>query len=165
MAHQLSGHLWNAAILALSVAIAVAAERLTSSPQPAIAGGTRGAGLAGTDISDLVAPIGFDSMVPAFRMPVRIDPFGAGTRVGESAVAYMPGSRTVRTSSANGGGRVLTAILVSDDRRVAVIDDAAVSVGDVLPDGARVSAIQPSKVFVVDSKGRFQTLTLTNRGQ
>lgn len=60
---------------------------------------------------------------------------------------------------------MLTAILVSDDRRVAVIDDAAVSVGDVLPDGARVSAIQPSKVFVVDSKGRFHTLTLTNRGQ
>ena len=60
---------------------------------------------------------------------------------------------------------MLTAILVSDDRRVAVIDDAAVSVGDVLPDGARVSAIQPSKVFVVDNKGRFHTLTLTNRGQ
>src|SRR5688572_14353544 len=95
MAHQLSGHLWNAAILALSVAIAVAAERLTVAPQPAIAGGTR-AGLAGPDISDLVAPLGFDSMVPAFRMPVRIDPFEAGTRVAESAVAYMPGSRTVR---------------------------------------------------------------------
>lgn len=142
----------------------MAAERLTSAPQLAITGGTRAAGLAGPDISDLVAPLGFDSMVPAFRMPVRIDPFEAGTRVAESAVAYMPGSRTVRTSSA-GGGRVLTAILVSDERRVAVIDDAAVSVGDVLPDGARVSAIQPSKVFVVDSKGRFHTLTLTNREQ
>jgi hypothetical protein len=54
---------------------------------------------------------------------------------------------------------------VSDDRQVAVIDDEAVRVGDVLPDGARVSAIQPNKVFVVDSKGRWQTLTLTNRGQ
>jgi len=146
------------------VAIAVAAERLATEPRGPNVGAAGAAGMTGTDISGFVAPIGFDSMVPPFRMPVRIDPFESGTRSGEFAVAYSTGPRTVRTSSAN-GGHVLTAILVSDDRRVAVIDDAAVSVGDVLPDGARVSAIQPSKVFVVDSKGRFHTLTLTNRGQ
>jgi hypothetical protein len=164
MAHQPSGHLWNAAILALSVAIAVAAERLAREPRGPNAGAAGAAGLTGTDISGFVAPLGFDSMVPPFRMPVRIDPLESGTRSSEFAVAYATGPRTVGTSSAN-AGHVLTAILVSDDRRVAVIDEAAVSVGDVLSDGARVSAIQPSKVFVVDTKGRFHTLTLTNREQ
>lgn len=142
----------------------MAAERLATGPRDPSSGAAAAAGLTGSDISGFVAPIDFDSMVPPFRMPVRIDPFGSGARSSESAVAYLAGPRTVRTSPAI-GGHVLTAILVSDDRRVAVIDDAAVSVGDVLPDGARVSAIQPSKVFVVDSKGRFHTLTLTNRGQ
>ena len=146
------------------MAIAVAAERLTREPRGPNAGAAGAAGLTGTDISGFVAPLGFDSMVPPFRMPVRIDPLESGTRSNELAVAYPTGPRTVRTSSES-GGHVLTAILVSDDRRVAVIDEAAVSVGDVLSDGARVSAIQPSKVFVVDSKGRFHTLTLTNRGQ
>jgi hypothetical protein len=144
------------------VAIAVAAERLTASPTGAIAPAATG---AGTDISGFVAPLGFDSMVAPFRIPIRIDPFGAAASTEEPDVAYVPGTRTVRTSSDDAAGRVLTAILVADDRRVAVIDDEAVKVGDVLPDGARVSAIQPTKVFLVDSKGRFHTLTLTIRGQ
>jgi hypothetical protein len=161
MAQPLSGHLWNAAILAVSVAIAVAAERLTASPRGVPAPAARG---AGTDISSFVAPIRFDSMVPSFRIPVRIDPFGPSASTDDPAVAYVPATRTVRTSS-DATGRVLTAILVADDRRVAVIDDVAVKVGDVLPDGARVSAIQPTKVFLVDRNGQFHTLTLTNRGQ
>lgn len=144
----------------------MAAERLTATPQgPVAPGATAAAGLAGADISAFVAPLGFDSTLTAFRIPVRIDPFDSRASFSEPAVAYVPGTRTVRTSSANAGGRVLTAILVADDRRVAVIDDVAVKVGDVLPDGARVSSIQPTKVFVVDSQGRFHTLTLTNRGQ
>jgi hypothetical protein len=102
-------------------------------------------------------------MVPPFRIPVRTDPFDGQVVRDLPAVASGRSSPTVRTS--DGRSRVLTAILVSDDRRVAVIDDQAVRVGDVLPDGARVSAIQPNRVFVVDSKGRWQTLTLTNRGQ
>jgi hypothetical protein len=57
----------------------------------------------------------------------------------------------------------LTAILIADDRRVAVIDDATVSVGDVLSDGSRVSSIQPNRVFVVEKNGRWRTLTLANR--
>jgi hypothetical protein len=165
MAHQISGHLWNAAILALSVAIAVVAERLTSAAPLPAAGAAQAGGLAGSDISGFIAPLGFDSMVPPFQMPVRIDPFDSRISASTPAVAYGGGTRTVRPSGANSSGRVLTAILVANDRRVAVIDDAAVSVGGVLSDGTRVSAIQPSKVFLVDTKGRFHTLTLTNRGQ
>ena len=163
MAHQLSGHLSNAAILALTVAIAVAAERFAAVPQQPLAAAAA-AGQVGGDISKFVAPITFDSMVPPFRVPIRVDPFEFRTRSVEPAVASSAGSRTVASSAAE-GGHVHTAILGADDRRVAVIDDEAVRVGDVLPDGARVSAIQPNQVFVVDTKGRWQTLTLTNRGQ
>jgi hypothetical protein len=140
--------------------IAVAAERLSSTPAaPAVPARDP----LGTDISDFVGPLGFDSMVPPFRIPVSGDPFGRRSGMTTPAVASGRTPSTVRTSA--GGAHVLTAILVADDRRVAVIDDEAVRVGDVLPDGARVTAIQPNRVFVVDSKGRFQTLTLTNRGQ
>jgi hypothetical protein len=160
MAQHLSGHLWNASILALAAAIGVAAERLTASAQdPAVPPRDP----VGADISSFVGPIDFDSLVPPFRIPVRADPFDRAGSRGIPAVASGRASSTVRTSA--GRSRVLTAILVSDDRQVAVIDDEAVRVGDVLPDGARVSAIQPNKVFVVDSKGRWHTLTLTNRGQ
>jgi len=143
----------------MAATIAVAADRLTST---SLSVTTRVA--TGADISEFVAPIGFDSMIPPIRTPVRIDPFDAtDAERFDSPVASWPASPTVRTPSS--GGRLLTAILVADDRRIAVIDDAVVGVGDVLPDGARVSAIQPNRVFVVDSKGRWHTLTLTNRGQ
>ena len=161
MAQQLSGHLWNAALLALALLVALAANKLTAAPQIAAAGRSA-SGAAWGDISGFVAPVPFDSMVPPFRMPVRLDPFDA--RVGETGVASLASGPAVRSSSDPSGSR-LTAILVADERRVAVIDDAAVGVGDVLPDGGRVTAIQPNRVFVVDTKGRWQTLTLTNRGQ
>jgi hypothetical protein len=138
----------------------VAAESLTS---PAPGAGIPPRDPLGADISSYVVPLGFDSLVPRFRIPVRADPFARAGADDIPAVASERTSRTVRASA--GRSHVLTAILVSDDRQVAVIDDEAVRVGDVLPDGARVSAIQPNKVFVVDSKGRWQTLTLTNRGQ
>lgn len=162
MAHQISGHLSNAAILALSAVIAVAANQFTAAPRPVTVGVAR-AGIPGGDISGFIAPPAVTSMVPPFQLPIQVDPFEPTEPGHETAVASLPGLPTVRTSST--GGRILSAILVADDRRVAVIDDAAVGVGDLLPDGARVSAIQPNRVFVVDSKGRWQTLTLTNRGQ
>jgi hypothetical protein len=138
----------------------VAAERL-SSPPPA--SGIPPRDPLGADISSYVAPQAFDSLVPSFRIPVYADPFERRAASDVPAVAPGRTTPTVRTSA--GRARVLTAILVADDRRVAVIDDEVVRVGDLLPDGARVSAIQPNKVFVVDSKGRWQTLTLTNREQ
>ena len=100
----------------------------------------------------------------AARLPVESDPFRAPPSR-ESVVASSNQAPTVRASSGTPRGRVLSAILVADDRRVAVIDDEVVGTGDVLPDGARVSAIQPNRVFLVDSQGRWQTLTLTSRGQ
>jgi hypothetical protein len=161
MAHQLSGHLWNAAILVASASVALAAERLTApSKRPASSGALDAA--AG-DIASFVAPLRADSVLPRFHMSVWSDPFGRRLDAGaQSGVASATSRPTVPPASAT--GRALTAILISDKRRVAVIDDAAVGVGDVLRDGARVSAIQPDRVWVVEKNGRWRMLTLSNQG-
>jgi hypothetical protein len=152
------------AILAVSASVALAAERLTSVQQRPVSAGVAG-GASLSDIAGFVSRVGYDSALPEFRIPVRVDPFNRFRGPADQfAVASEAGVPTLPSSSAAAGGRRLTAILVADERRVAVIDDETVSVGDVLRDGARVSAIQPDRVFVVEKNGRWRTLTLTNRG-
>ena len=159
MAHQLSGHLWNAAILLTSASVALAAERLTMvAKRP----GTSGAIDASGDVASFVAPLGAVSEFRRFHATMWNDPLGHRVDVEpQQGVASAARRPTVPASSAGHG---LTAILVSDERRVAVIDDATVGIGDVLRDGARVSAIQPDRVWVVDKSGRWRMLTLMNRG-
>lgn len=147
----------------MSASVALAADTFTgggASPRlPAATGGDRL-----SDISGFVGRNGEDSLLPRFRIPIRMDPFGDRWEPGgQPAVASQAGGPTVPSSSA--GGRRLTAILIADERRVAVIDDATVRVGDVLRDGARVSAILPDWVMLVAKNGGWRKLTLTNRGQ
>lgn len=115
-----------------------------------------------------MAPLAGDSALPGFRQSIAVDPFdgrsggAAETTVASgSAIPTVPPAPTARPQ----GGRQLTAILIADERRVAVIDESSVTVGDVLRDGARVSAIQPDRVWVVEKDGRWQMLTLTTRGR
>lgn len=161
---QSRSHLWNAVLILAAAAIALAADRLSAAPEP----GPVGAPSASPEISPFVAPLSGDSALPSFRQSVAVDPFDddAG-RAGRSTVASgatiptVPSAPTARPQ----GGRHLTAILIADERRVAVIDESTVKVGDVLRDGARVSAIQPDRVWVVEKDGRWQLLTLTTRGR
>ena len=160
MAHPLSGHLWNAAILLASASVALAAERLTASPKRPAQGALDASTLG--DIAGFVVRVRTDSELPRFHMSVWNDPFDRrGTVASQSSVASGPSTPTVSASS--GETRGLTAILISEERRVAVIDEATVGVGDVLRDGARVSAIQPDRVWVVEKNGRWRMLTLSNR--
>jgi hypothetical protein len=156
---HLSGHLWNAALLVVSASVALAADRVTAAPARAVPSSG-----AGDDISAYVGRVALDSGRPLFQMPLWLDPFDRpGATVENPAVASLADVPTVPSSSARGRG--LTAILIADERRVAVIDDATVSVGDVLRDGARVSSIQPDRVWIVEKDGRWRMLTLTNRGR
>jgi hypothetical protein len=94
-------------------------------------------------------------------MSVWNDPFGrSGAVAPEPSVASGASTPTLSSSA---GNHALTAILISDERRVAVIDEATVRVGDVLRDGARVSAIQADRVWVVEKNGQWRMLTLSNR--
>ena len=48
---------------------------------------------------------------------------------------------------------VVSTIMITENRRVAVINNALASVGTVLPGGARVLAIEPDHVVLVESNG------------
>jgi len=159
---QSRSHLWNAALLLAAAAIALAADRLSAASEP----GPVGAPSASPEVAPFVAPLTGDSALPNFRQIVAVDPFDR--RAGrESAVASGASTPTVPSAPTTRPhrGRQLTAILIADERRVAVIDEATFKVGDVLRDGARVSAIQADRVWVVEKDGRWQMLTLTSRGR
>ena len=82
----------------------------------------------------------------------------------EIAVAKPSGTPTVsQTTGPHGQERRLTAILIADDRPVAVINDKVVEVGASLPDGARVSRIQADRVWLVEPTGAWRVLTLAER--
>ena len=140
--------------------IALAAERLTA-----------GAGAAGRvrvtaspDVAAFVLPVNGDSTVRHAPVVLASDPFGRGRRAADDAgVAYGATAPTVPTAQPRGPR--LTAILVADERRVAVIDEETVTVGAMLRDGARVAAILPDRVWISERDGRKHMLTLTTRGQ
>ena len=120
MAHQISGHLSNAAILALAAVIAVAANQFTAAP-PAVTVGVARVGISGGDISGFIAPQAVSSMVPPFRLPIRVDPFELTEPVHETAVASRPGNAVsevhrrkrepvaagARSGTGDGAGRTL----------------------------------------------------------
>jgi hypothetical protein len=160
MAHQLSDHLWSAGILVVAAVVALAAERLAGEPAPSVPL----ARAANEDIGGFVTPVGYAGMLPSSGMAVGIDPFGGQSR--ESQAEYsVVGPGPSGAGPARTAGRRLTAILVADNRRVAVIDDATVGIGDLLRDGSRVSAIQADRVWVVNRAGQWQMLSLRNQAQ
>lgn len=162
---QHRSHLWNAALLVAAAAIALAADRLSAAPEPAPLGAPPS---ASPEISPFVVSLPAVSELPAFRQLLAIDPFESrGRRSGTLAVAPDATTPTVPSSpvARPQRGRQLTAVLIADERRVAVIDEATVKVGDVLRDGARISAIQADRVWVVEKDGRWQMLTLMTRGR
>lgn len=158
---HLSGHLSSAVILIASATVALAADRLAAPSRMVAAGALAGAAVG---VDSFVARLRPDSLRPHFQLTIPVDPF-ADRRFSsyEEPVARQRGTSIVPTVVP--AGRALTAILIADERRVAVIDEASVRVGDVLRDGARVAAIHPDRVWVVERDGRWRMLTLTDRGQ
>lgn len=83
------------------------------------------------------------------------DPFTAGDFV---ALTDTAGAVTVVPKVRD--RYVVTAILISRDRRVAVIDEALVSVGSILPGGVRVTAIETDHVEIVAPSGTRRMLAI-----
>lgn len=138
----------------IAAVVALAADRL------ARAGTVTGMVRPGAeDLARFVSPMASDSVAPRPRVSVGTDPFESAADVAmtvESPDATGPTART---------GPRLTAILMADNSRVAVIDDATVSVGDHLRDGSRVTAIHADRVWLVERNGQWRMLTLTSSGQ
>ncbi|MEX2179721.1 MAG: hypothetical protein WD801_13475 [Gemmatimonadaceae bacterium] len=136
----------TAALVALTV------EQLSADP--------RGPATARDDAMDDVGAFMTPGLVglPFDRPEVRLqfDPFVSARR--QLDVAPTPGTPTV---SASRRTRQLTAILIADDRPVAVIDGTVVSVGDMLSDGARITAIRADRVAVMERNGQHRALTMS----
>lgn len=132
--------------------VALAAERLAAGARVPLAGGVTVAALG--DIGGFMAPLqsGAESPVPGALL--RNDPLAAGAV--DLPVAQGPRAPTVNARA----GRQLTAILIADDRPVAVIDGALVNVGDVLPDGGRVASIRGDRVAISERNGQMRVLTI-----
>lgn len=157
MDHRLSDHLPAAIILLAAAVVATAASRAAGTDvAPPSAAGAFG------DLPRFMTRSAPDSgRAPAAAILPR-DPLLAEPDVStKAAVARTANARTVRPTDA---GRRLTALLIADERRVAVIDDTLVSVGAVLRDGSRVSAIQPGGVWIIEKNGKWRLLTLV-RGE
>jgi hypothetical protein len=119
---------------------------------------------AADNVAPFVTRLTLDSLLPRYRPAIPVDPL-ASNRSAPEDLAVAPDAAIPTLPSAPAGGRSLTAILIADERRIAVIDDVTVKVGDVLRDGSRIASIQPDRVWVVESNGRWRMLTLTTRGQ
>jgi hypothetical protein len=147
-----SGHLLSVALLLTAAAVALTAERISAAPAGPVARRIPSVG----DLGAFVSAAAQDSLARETAVVSLSEPFGGSDEYSSVSVASQSGSPTV----SSGRTRQLTAILVADNRPVAVIDDEVVSVGDVLRDGARVARIQSERVFVVEKSGKWRTLTL-----
>ena len=135
-------------------AVALAAERLSAGARAPLAGGVTVAALG--DIGGFMAPLPSGAELPGAGFPLRSDPFASDAR--GFAVARGTPAPTVNARA----GRQLTAILIADDRPVAVIDGALVNVGDVLPDGGRVASIRGDRVAISERNGQMRVLTISS---
>ena len=113
------------------------------------------------DIGRFVTPFAAEADTAALAVAVGIDPFEPGT----APVPVFDAESPSVSQPAEPVKQRLTAILVADNRRMAVIDDATVGVGDVLRDGSRVSSIQTNRVWLVERSGQFRMLSLNPQGQ
>lgn len=66
---------------------------------------------------------------------------------------------------ATGGGWTVSAIMITENRRVAVIDGRVVVPGDTIAGGARVAAVEPQHVVVRDRGGTMRQLRLSRSGE
>ena len=136
----------------------MAADRLAGAP--ARSGPATRRGVAGEDIARFMAPFGPSQDTAAFAVSVGPDPLD----LAPLDEAPLDTSGTPDSAPRPARHR-LTAILVADNNRVAVIDDATVGVGDMLRDGSRVTSIQRDRVWLVDRTGQWRMLSLTPQGQ
>ncbi len=141
------------ALLLAGTVVALAAERLSSGARAPLSGGASVAALG--DIGGFMAPLQTGSDASVSAAPLHTDPFDAGAR---SGFAVAQGTRTPTVNAR--AGRQLTAILIADDRPVAVIDGALVNVGDVLPDGGRVASNRDGRVAISERNGQMRVLTI-----
>lgn len=88
----------------------------------------------------------------------------------EGAPSYVPtpdpepAPRRVDVPTPQRARPTVTAILITGDQKVAVIDNTLVRIGSILPDGARVVGIERDHVQIVSRDGGRMSLRLNQGG-
>ena len=140
--------------MAAAALVALAAERMSADPA-----GPAARRISAPVLGEFTAPVAGSVSSAPQPIALRADPLE--TRGYDLSVARGNDGPTVNTSRR---ARQLTAILIADDRPVAVIDGSVVKVGDTLPDGARVTAIRTDRVAVMERNGQHRVLTMSPGG-
>jgi len=80
------------------------------------------------------------------------DPFGIpiAPRLVQSSTSRSTVSQPTKAESPRW---IVTAVLITRSRPAAVINDALVYIGDKLPDGVRLTAVQSNRVTLTDAQG------------
>lgn len=90
------------------------------------------------------------------RVAIDGNPFGGPPAAEPAATAPRPAQPAARPAPR----WALTAIMIADDRRVAIVNDRLVRVGDRLDDGARVEAVERDHVVLITPGGERRRLEL-----
>lgn len=86
------------------------------------------------------------------------DPFEPPVTSESPRPENQPSRSAPGPTPAKGSSWVVTAILITGTHRTAVVNDAVVTVGSVLPDGTRIRSIEPEAVTLQDSAGQIHTI-------
>ncbi len=145
--------------LVLAGSVALAAEFFATGPATPRTS-TSATTIASDDIDGFLAPLRHERGLQQFDGLLASDPLAddRAPRDTVRAVARAGGAPTVSPSGRR--ARRLTAILIADNRPVAVLDEVVVGVGDRLADGARIDAIRSDGVWIVERNGQRRMLTL-----
>ncbi len=150
-------------MLLVVLAAALASRRVIDRPAPTrVIPDTTSQRAADDSIDRYLAPVPAAALPanPAFLVGLAADPFR-----GIAPPAPVPsGVVAARPPRPPAQSWALTAILITDARRAAVIDEQLVGVGDMLAGGGRVLAVEKDYVLVTTANGARRQLSLPNTG-
>ncbi len=100
-----------------------------------------------------------EPLVAYLTVSQRVEPTTPGLAAGAWSNPFDPPKFAFASPAATAQATRVTAILISQERRVAIVNDRIVSVGDALPGDARIEAIEPDQV-IINRGGRREVLRL-----
>lgn len=129
---------------------------------PIGAGGAAASANSLVPLMPYVAPV-VDSTTPATAIAAPSsfarDPFLGSGVVVASARRDRPADERLQQDPDS--GVKVSAILITDTRRAAVINDNLVNLGARLPSGARLTDVERDRVVLTDTHGTRRTITIT----
>lgn len=102
-------------------------------------------------------------LLPGQSIELPRDPFTASA-VYHPAVRHEPALRPRTQIGAGAQAWRVSAVLITNTRRAAVVNDSLVDQGAALPGGARLTSVEADHVIVTDASGTRHTITARDDG-